>query len=83
MLSDDIESYGAPEREATSEVWDLFKKLRRYGLERDQISILLRRFVLDMTMRQICAEMGWTSMQTLYRRYRKALATLKKRGFSK
>lgn len=61
--------------------WDMYKKLKGYGLQGDQILILLRKFVLGMNTSQIKRDMGWTSWDTLYSRYRAALRHLKKKGY--
>lgn len=62
-------------------VWSLFKKLRTFKMPPDQIGILVRLFGAGMNMSQVQKDMGWTSTKTLYKRYKDALETLKKRGF--
>ena len=61
--------------------WEMFRLLRGYGLARDQIGVLIRVFVFDMTFGQISEEMGWTHPMLAHRRYTRALETLKKRGY--
>jgi hypothetical protein len=82
LYTDDIDSFSfRMKTEPPAGIWDTYKKLRKYGLNRDQIGILIRKFCLGMTSRQIMEAMGWTSHQTFYRRYRAALKDLKTRGF--
>lgn len=61
--------------------WALFKQIRGYGLADDQIAILVRKFGLDMALRDIQVDMGFTSYGSLYRRYKDALEILKRGGF--
>lgn len=77
----DIEEKAVEATQPKGEIWELFKKLRRYGLGRDQIGILLRKFGKDMSRAEILEDMNWTSNQTYDRRYRDAIATLKRRGY--
>lgn len=79
--TDTIEEFSSPEEEASPGVWALFKTLRKYPLKRDQIGILVRKFGIGMSNRQILDSMGWTSHSMLYTRYRQAVATLKEYGF--
>jgi hypothetical protein len=84
-FTNDIERYDtAADSEyapPTAGAWQLFRKMRGIGLANDQIQILLRKFLLGMTVRQIKEDMGWTSTETYYRRYREALSVLKTRGY--
>lgn len=79
-FTDRIEEYSREEPKGVG-AWELFKKLRQYGLNRDQIGILVRKFAYNMSREQIKRDMNYTSNQTFDRRYKEALATLKKRGF--
>jgi hypothetical protein len=77
-FTSDIDDFSlrAEKNTRPGQIWSLFKKLRAAGLERDQIGILLRKFGYGMTNRAIMKDMGWTSHDSLYRRYRKAMHTL-------
>jgi hypothetical protein len=80
VYTNEIENFGGEDVQRPG-AWEMFKKLRRYGLNRDQVGILIRKFVYEMSNRQILEEMGWTSHSALYRRYREALTILKSKGF--
>lgn len=84
MYTDTIEEFGGEGNrtvDPTEGAWTFYKKAKKLGLKNDQILILIERFYLGRSFRQILDQYGWTSMDTLYRRYQKALALLKKRGF--
>lgn len=82
LMAGDIDEFSRLKEEfEEGGVWDLFKKLRKYGLARDQIGILIRKFAYGMSNRTILEDMAWTSHSALHRRYIDALKTLKKRGF--
>lgn len=83
VYTNDIDEYSLGAELRSLGVWDLFKKLRRYGLDRDQIGILVRKFGKNMTNRQIIEDMGWTSHNHLYRRYKQALHDLAERGLKR
>lgn len=62
-------------------LWEFFKGLRKYGLGNEQTLLLIYRFGLGMTLRQIHTACGWTSSRTLDRYYAEALRLLRKRGY--
>lgn len=64
----------------SGQVWALFKKLRAFGLQNDQVAILIRRFAYGMTFKQIYDEMHWVSMGTLHKRYKHAVDKIKREG---
>jgi diphthamide synthase subunit DPH2 len=76
--TDQIERYAELDLDKR-DVWGMFKKLRKCGLDRDQIGVLIRVFCFDMTQRQILEDMHWTSFGMLQRRYKSALRQLQKR----
>lgn len=80
LYTSDIDDYAVTE-ETTSGVWELFKKLKKYGLARDQIGVVLRRACLEMNFRQIAEDMNWTHPQYAFRRYQEAIKTLRTRGY--
>lgn len=84
VYTNDIDEYSGAEstsKPAVEGCWRFYKKIRGMGLASDQVGILLRKFQLDMSLREIQQEMGFTSYGSLYRRYRDALDTLKREGF--
>lgn len=84
FYTDQIERYpGEESKDPTTGSWDLYKKLRRTGLDNDQILILIDRFAVGSTFRQIMEARNYTSMQTLLRRFNKALEHLKRRGYDR
>jgi hypothetical protein len=82
VYTTDIDEFGIrAEVQEGHPVWDFYKKIKSFGLARDQIGILVRHFGAGMSVRSIMREMGWTSFSSYYSRYREALDILKKRGF--
>lgn len=65
----------------TEGVLAFYWQLRPFGLSRDQVLILIRKFHVGMSNRQILIEMGWNSHDTLNRRYNEALEILKRNGW--
>lgn len=72
------------------EVWEFFKKLRKYkrrgardkgGLSNDQIGILVRKFGMNMNDEQIRSDMNWTSKSMFDIRYNSAIDLFRKLGF--
>lgn len=80
---DKLESEGDGVSPRAEGAWELYKKLKKTGLPKDQVQIMLDRFVLDRTLQQIQADRGWTSFGTLRRRYMAALSFLKAVGFKR
>jgi hypothetical protein len=78
---DDIEEKPAADHAESGEIWALFKKLRKYGLDNDQIGILIRKFGYGFTHRQIMEDMHFTSFKIFTTRLNRALDTLRKRGY--
>lgn len=59
----DIENFseGLGNAGNTQGVWELFKKLKRLPLNRDQIRILIRKYGLKQGRRQIMRELKWNN----------------------
>lgn len=68
------------EKVVKGQVWDLFKKLRHFGIPNHQIGILVRRFGYGMSFGEIQKEMGWTTYHGMYSHYRNAMNKIKKEG---
>jgi hypothetical protein len=81
LFIDDIEERPNVEPQEPGKVWELFKKLRKFGMKNDQIGILIRKFGYDMTRREILEDMGYTSNKMFEIRYNRAIDELRKRGF--
>jgi hypothetical protein len=81
MFIDDIDEKPNTEVQESGQIWELFKKLRKFGMRNDQIGILVRKFGKDMTRREIMEDMGWTSNKMFEIRYNQAIDALRKRGF--
>lgn len=83
VLTADIDRYqdaGATQQPRQG-IWRMYKQLRQYPLSNDQILLLVLRFALNMSVRQIKEHMGWTSTATLYRRYNNAIKILKDHNY--
>lgn len=78
---DTVQESNLEKAEAGEGAWELFKKLRKFGLDRDQVVILVRRFAYNMSIRSIANDMNYLSKSEVQRRLSDALATLKRRGF--
>lgn len=80
IATSDIEEFPAPEPES-GVIWQMFRRLRKYPISNDQIGIILRKFVMNYSHRQILEDMGYTSHGTLAQRLKSAFAILKSCGF--
>lgn len=77
-----------------SSTWEVFKRLRKYKMPRglkqskdlyltnDQVLLLVMKYAVGLSQRQIMEGMGWTSFDTFNSRHKQALRVLRKRGFS-
>lgn len=62
--------------------WELYKKLKKSGLKRDQISLIIDKVLLGKSFRDIVRERGWTTASLAHYRFKKAIELLRKRGIS-
>lgn len=73
--SSDIENL---ERESPAKgTFEVYKKLKKLGFSNEDILLILDRFYMNRSYRQILEDRGWTSYGTLYRRARELQQQLK------
>lgn len=56
-------------------------RLKRFGLDKHEVELIMLRYVEDKTMKQIVSQQGWTSVGSAAHFLRSALKKLRKGGF--